>query len=197
MESLKKLGLADYYYLDNNKIYNIKRKRYVKEVGEYRYKLRNNKGFYKSITMKEIYRKLFDKVFCIDNTKSLENEIFKEIKDTNGNYEVSNFGRIKSKVGNHAIIMQTYITKKGYERIQLHIDGKTCNRYIHSLVAVAWLESPQSLEYEIHHKDNNKLNNFVSNLEYLSKWEHHKIHNERRKLDNECSKSKNNYNNTK
>lgn len=137
MQNLKDLGFMDYYYLDNERIYNAKKQCYLKEVSEYRYKLRNNEGIYKSITIKEIYKKLFNKVFCKDDIKLLENESFKEIKDTCGNYEVSNLGRIKSKVGNHAIILKTYITPRGYERLQLHIEGQKHNRFVHSLVAAA------------------------------------------------------------
>ena len=194
MISLKELDFQDYYYLDldNDKIYNEKKKDYVKEVGKYRYRLKNNQNIYKSITLKEIYIRLFNKVFCKDNIKLLENEIFKEIEETKGNYEVSNLGRIKSKTGNYAIILKPYITKGGYERLQIYIDGHKYNKYVHCLVAAAWLKAPKNLEYEIHHKDFNRLNNSAINLEYVSKIEHQKIHNERRKEINECSESKNN-----
>ncbi len=181
MKNLKEIGLADYYYLDNDKIYNANKKGYVKEVSDYRYKLRDNEGIYKSITLKEIYRRLYNKVFCIDNIELLPNEEFKEIKDTNGNYEASNLGRIKSKSGNYAIILKPYITKKGYKRLQLFIEGKKYNRFVHSLVASTWLEEPKSLEYEIHHKDFNSLNNSADNLEYISKIQHYKKHEEKRK----------------
>ena len=181
MENLEKIGLANYYFLDTDKIYNSNKKEYVKEVSEYRYKLRDNKGIYKSITLKEIYKKLYNKVFCIDNIELLENEVFKEIEDTNGNYEVSNLGRIKSKIGNHAIILKPYITNKGYKRLQIYIEGKKYNKFVHSLVASAWLKEPKSLEYNIHQKDFNSLNNKADNLEYISKKEHYKKHDEKRK----------------
>ena len=93
-------------------------------------------------------------------------------------------------MGNHAIILKPHITKKGYERLQLYIDGKKYNKFIHCLVASAWLNPPQSIDVEVHHKDFNSLNNIASNLEYLSKIQHHKIHEERRKTENECTKSK-------
>lgn len=181
MENLEKIGLANYYFLDNDKIYNSNKKRYVKEASEYRYKLKTKEGIFKSITLKEIYRKLYNKNFCIDNIELLKNELFKEIKDTYGNYEVSNLGRIKSKMGNHARILKPYITKKGYERLQIYIKGKKYSKFVHSLVASTWLENPINLEYEIHHKDFNSLNNAASNLEYISTIQHHKKHEERRK----------------
>lgn len=181
MQCLKDLGFEEYYYLDNDKIYNKKRQAYVKEVSEFRYRLKVNKGKYQSISMKEIYRRLFNKVFCKDNIKLLENESFKEIKDTNGNYEVSNLGRVKSKANNHAIILKSQITKNGYARLQLSIEGRRYSKLVHCLVAEVWLDQPQSLEYEVHHIDGNKLNNSVSNLEYLSKIEHYKKHEEERR----------------
>lgn len=137
MQSLKEIGLADYYYLDNNKIYSLKKQGYVKEVSEYRYKLKTEEGKFKSITLKEIYRRLYNKVFCIDNIELLENEVFKEIKNTNGNYEASNLGRIKSKIGNHAIILKPQITKRGYQRLQIYVEGHKYNKYLHTLVASA------------------------------------------------------------
>ena len=189
MQSIKELGFKDYYYLDNDKIYNKNKNKYVKEVGEYRYKLKTNNNNYKSITIKEIYKRLFNKVFCKDNIKLLDGEIFKEIKETSGNYEVSNLGRVKSKIGNHAIILKPYITPKNYERLQIYINGKKYSKFIHSLVASEWLESPQNLDCEIHHKDFNSLNNSYWNLEYLTKYEHKKKHTERRN-ENECTESK-------
>lgn len=181
MENLGKIGLAEYYFLDNKKIYNSKKKTYVKEASEYRYKLKTKEGIYKSITLKEIYKRLFNEVFCIDNIELLENEIFKEIEGTCGNYEASNLGRIKSKMGNYARILKPYITKKGYARLHIYIEGQKYGKFVHSLVASAWLKEPINLDYEIHHKDFNSLNNAASNLEYISKIQHHKKHDEKRK----------------
>ena len=168
--------MKEYYYLDGYKIYNSKSKKYIKG-DNFKYKLKNNNDKYISITMKEIYRRLFNEVFCIDNIQLLRNEQFKKIVGTNGNYEVSNLGRIKSKAGNHAIILKTQITKKGYERVQLSINGKKYDKFVHSLVAMTWLEIPPILDLEVHHIDGNKLNNTVSNLQFLSKLDHLKLHN--------------------
>ena len=56
MKCLDSLGFLDYYYLDVDRIYNAKRKQYMKEVGEYRYKIRTSEGITKSVTIKEIYK---------------------------------------------------------------------------------------------------------------------------------------------
>ena len=193
MQSLKELGFAEYYYLDNDKVYNDNKKRYVKEVGEFRYKLRTNEGKYKSVTLKEIYKKLFNKVFCKDNIELLEGESFREIPNTGGNYEASNLGRIKSKIGNHAIILKPTITPKGYERLQIWIEGQKYNKFVHSLVAAAWLEQPTDispLDIEIHHLGS-KTDNSINSIMYVSKMQHRKIHDEERRKskENECAKS--------
>ena len=180
MQCLDILGFSDCYYLDNDKIYNMKRKQYVKEVAEYRYKLRTKDGRTKSITIKEIYKKLYNTVFCIDNIVRLENEEFKEIEGTKGNYYVSNFGRVISYTANHAIVMKPTVTNKGYERLQIVIDGKRYNKYVHCLVAMTWLGKPKNLEQEIHHKDFNQRNNNCNNLQYIDSVEHVKLHVERR-----------------
>ena len=180
MQCLDILGFSDCYYLDNDKIYNIKRKQYVKEVAEYRYKLRTKDGRTKSITIKEIYKKLYNTVFCIDNIVRLENEEFEEIEGTKGNYYVSNFGRVISYTANHAIVMKPTVTNKGYERLQIVIDGKRYNKYVHCLVAMTWLGKPKNLEQEIHHKDFNQRNNNCNNLQYIDSVEHVKLHVERR-----------------
>ena len=180
MQCLDILGFSDCYYLDNDKIYNMKRKQYVKEVAEYRYKLRTKDGRTKSITIKEIYKKLYNTVFCIDNIVRLENEEFKEIEGTKGNYYVSNFGRVISYTANHAIAMKPTVTNKGYERLQIVIDGKRYNKYVHCLVAMTWLGKPKNLEQEIHHKDFNQRNNNCNNLQYIDSVEHVKLHVERR-----------------
>ena len=50
MKCLDSLGFLDYYYLDVDRIYNAKRKQYMKEVREYRYKKRTSEAITKSVT---------------------------------------------------------------------------------------------------------------------------------------------------
>ena len=187
MQCLDVLGFMDYYYLDIDKIYNAKRKQYMTEVGEYRYKIRTTEGTVKSITIKEIYKRLYNQVFCKDEIERLEGEEFREIEGTEGNYLVSNYGRVISYISNHAMILKPTITPKGYERLQITIEGQRYNKFVHSLVAAAWLGQPQSLEQEIHHKDFNQRNNNYTNLQYVYKNEHVKKHVERR--EKECKKN--------
>ena len=168
MYSIKELGFADYYYLDNDKIYNSRTKRHQKG-NNYSYKLVTAEGKQKKITIKEIYKRLFNKVFCIDNIELLENEVFKEIQGTQGLYYVSNKGRVKSYNGYTAIILKPTITKKNYARLQICINGVRYNKFVHSLVANAFLEQTSDIRHEVHHIDFNSLNNNANNLKFLSR----------------------------
>ena len=85
----------------------------------------------------------------------------------------------------------------------MHIiqNGTTIAKFIHVLVAQAFKEecgTPESIDWQVHHKDYNTRNNKSSNLQYVSKGEHIKIHNadrERREAENgESTESKDNNN---
>ena len=55
---------------------------------------------------------------------------------------------------------------KGYYRIKLYKDNTYKNYYVHQLVAITFLNhNINGLNSIINHKDNNKLNNYVDNLE--------------------------------
>lgn len=57
---------------------------------------------------------------------------------------------------------------RGYLIVTLAIDGKRTSKAVHRLVAEAWLNNPHSLP-EVNHKDCNKLNNCVDNLEWCTR----------------------------
>ena len=97
---------------------------------------------------------------------SLENEIWKSIEGFQ-NYEVSNFGRVKSLVNN--IILTPILSGKykNYHRIKLPFKNKCGSKhhFVHRLVAKAFLLNPNNLP-QINHKDENTKNNNVDNLEW-------------------------------
>ena len=92
-------------------------------------------------------------------------EVWKPVVGFEGLYYVSNRGRIKNKKGR---IMKTFISR-GYERVALLADQKRC---VHRMVAETFIPNPLNLPC-VNHKDENKLNNNVENLE----WVNHKTNN--------------------
>lgn len=90
-------------------------------------------------------------------------EIWKDIKGYEGLYQVSNLGRIKSV--RKKIIKSPSLAGRGYYRLTLCNNGKNKSFYIHRLVAQAFISNPNNLS-QVNHKDENKLNNCVDNLEW-------------------------------
>lgn len=105
------------------------------------------------------------------------NEQWRPIKGFEGLYEVSDLGRVKSvsRVIARGDVRQTVnerilspkLSKKGYLIVGLHRCAKTQHKYVHRLVAEAFLEVPNS-ECEVNHKDEDKTNNRLDNLEWCS-----------------------------
>lgn len=88
-------------------------------------------------------------------------------------YEVSNLGRIRrihKARGTKCGILKEGTTKSGYSIVVLSIKGKTNSKFVHRLVAEAFLENPNHLP-EVNHKDENPKNNEISNLEWVSSKE--------------------------
>lgn len=109
--------------------------------------------------------------------KKYINEIWRPIKGYEGLYEVSNLGRIKSlkrlvkKWDGYRTVPEKILTprtnNRGYLRITLCKDGITKTFSPHRLVAEAFIPNPDNLPC-VNHKDENPLNNVVSNLEWCT-----------------------------
>lgn len=92
-------------------------------------------------------------------------EVWKPIKDYEVYYEVSNLGRIRTmKTGR---FHQGCVAHNGYLRIQLTYAGNKKWYPAHRLVAISFLENPDNLP-QVNHINGNKLDNSVSNLEWIS-----------------------------
>ena len=174
--------VESYYYLsEEGSIYNSKTKKELKLFGNTYYKLRTKEGKTKTFPLKKLYKSVYGKVFCIDKIDDLKGEIWKAIEGAEEKYFCSNYGRIKSYCGYEAIIVEPYITKKGYCKVKLTQFGIVVNRYIHRIVKETFDDIENKEFYQVHHKDFNSLNNKLSNLIWVTPSEHIKIHNERRK----------------
>ena len=95
------------------------------------------------------------------------NEIFKDVKGYEGYYEISNLGRVRSSSYKGKRILKPAITKNGYLNVIFCINQKKEHKLVHRLVAEAFI--PNINNYStVNHKDEDKLNNYVENLEWLS-----------------------------
>lgn len=110
----------------------------------------------------------------------MNKEIWKDIIGYEGLYQVSNLGRVKAldryKISNGGkYLIKEHIMKPNtqgtcdYHRVGL-TDNNRIRKYhtIHKLVATAFIENNNNYR-EINHKDGNKHNNYVDNLEWCSR----------------------------
>ena len=94
-------------------------------------------------------------------------EIWKEIGRTNGAIEVSSYGRLRSNLRTKGYVLKVQPDKKGYLRARVTIDGEKITLKVHQEVAKAFLPNPDNLP-QVNHKDGNKGNNCVDNLEWIT-----------------------------
>ena len=91
-------------------------------------------------------------------------EIWKDIKGYEGLYQVSNLGRVKSK---RKILSPS---KGEYLKVVLSKNGVEKVYTIHRLVAKAFIDNFEN-KPQVNHKDENKHNNVVDNLEWVTNKE--------------------------
>lgn len=99
-------------------------------------------------------------------------EIWKDIQDYEGLYQVSNYGAVRSidrtvRFGRKlkGKILSQSVEKDGYFVVNLSKNGKTKSFRVHRLVAMAFITNANGYK-EINHKDEKKQNNCVENLEW-------------------------------
>lgn len=95
-------------------------------------------------------------------------EEWKPVVGYEGIYEVSSLGRVKSLNYNHTKqekILKQNKNKDGYLYVNIHKQGKGKNFTVHRLVANAFIPNPNIYPC-VNHKDEDKTNNCVSNLEW-------------------------------
>ena len=91
-------------------------------------------------------------------------EIWKDVKDYEGHYQVSDKGRVKSVKFGKEIILKPG-SCRGYLQVGLSKNGEIKRYTVHRLVAQAFIPNPNNLP-EVNHKDEIKTNNNIENLEW-------------------------------
>ena len=107
----------------------------------------------------------------------METEIWKSLPGAPA-VEVSTFGRVRTldrvvPRGKHTLFIKGRVLKQnnrkdGYLQVSIPIDGKSDTKRVHRLVAQAFIKNPNDLP-EINHKDSDRANNNVSNLEWCTR----------------------------
>ena len=98
-------------------------------------------------------------------------EIWKDIEGFVGLYQVSNLGRTKRLYQNDKEkILKHGSDKDGYLRVNLYKEGKSKQSKVHRLVAKAFIPNPDN-KSQVNHRDENKSNNKVENLEWVTSKE--------------------------
>lgn len=165
-QNLFRFGFDERYYIDETgTITDSKRQRVCKSKKNI-FCLLNKHGKYQKISLKSLYREVFGREYCIDNTVSFPDEEWKTL-DIDSRYSASSHGRIKSRCGYKARILKPGLMPNGYLRVEIR--GK--QYFIHRLVFEAFTREKAET---IHHIDYNKQNNSISNLTGMGRAEHAK-----------------------
>lgn len=175
-------GFDERYYLTRSgEVYDNTRDTYKKADKQHVFKLRTVEGKYKKISLRPLYKLVYDEIYVIDNTEDLEGEEWKAIDRTDNIYWISDKGRVKSYASYEAKILKPYINN-GYKRVDIYQDGSRSTKLVSRLVAAAFLLPPKDIDMQLHHKNRNKKDNRKENLMWLTAAEHREIH---RKLNKE------------
>lgn len=165
-----------YYLTKDGRLYNIDNDKYTLPTKEHIFKIKTEDNRTRKISLKTLYKIVYNENYCNDIIKDLEGEIWKEVSGTNKIYYVSNKGRIKSYYGYETKILKPTLTKGGYERIDIVVDKIRTSKLVSRVVAHEFLPFPKDIDYQLHHINGNKRDNSANNLIWLSPKEHIEIH---------------------
>jgi len=95
-------------------------------------------------------------------------EIWKDVTDFKGHYQVSNRGRVRSLKFGRIKILKQYPNPKGYQIVWLFEQGKRRGCTVHRLVCELFIGHSSQC---VNHMDGDTSNNKLENLEYCSQAE--------------------------
>ena len=105
-------------------------------------------------------------------------EIWKDVEGYENLYQISNLGNVRSlNYRNKGLVknLTQTVNQYGYKTVILRKDGMQKNFKVHRLVAIAFLSRVKDRNI-VNHKDGNKLNNCLMNLEILKQSTHRTNH---------------------
>jgi len=116
-----------------------------------------------------------------ENTNDLfiDGEIFKDIEGYNGDYQVSNLGRIKSFKKcreKDIIILEQIKDSHGYLYVNLSKNGKSEPKLTYALLFESFNNYKLKKGECIHHINKDPLDNILDNFQLMTKSEHHSLH---------------------
>ena len=107
-------------------------------------------------------------------------EVWKDIPDYEGSYQVSNMGRVRSvdrviackdgSIQKHkGKVLKLSIDTKGYEKVTLSNGNRCDTKRVHRLILETFKPHVNMIDLQVNHIDGNKLNNHLTNLEWLTR----------------------------
>lgn len=113
----------------------------------------------------------------------------RDIKGFEGLYAVTSCGKVYSYKTKR--FLRPCMAGRGYLRVNLVKDGKKFKKYVHRLVADAYIPNPEH-KPQVNHKNENKTKNYVNNLEWCTNQENNSYgtKNERAKITRQMNKLK-------
>ncbi len=96
-------------------------------------------------------------------------EIYKDIPNYEGHYQVSNLGNVKSIKFKNEKVLKGAIMNTGYRVVNLSLNNKSKVWQVHQLVSMAFLNhKPNGHKLVVDHIDNNPLNNNLKNIQVIT-----------------------------